>query len=1142
MSPTTAYHTLPQPPAGPSRVSGRNAKSSRRTRGSTGPAVLLGGGAGALGSGAVAGDGYVAKEQWQVSHSGGHEVSPINPSDHDSRYLKTAMTAKHDERSIAESAVDSFTHSTSLSSTFIISTITHFQNSLRPRSNTTQQASSPLFPVHFSSVSPVSPSFPSPISPSFPGMNRAASPLARLPVQPVPTQAPSYHSSRPSASSSRSNQSSMGNPGASNSSLSTAASTSTLKTPHSKLETQPNKSGRSTMVASSSTDSQNSLGRSSAGGSPTPAMPSKDRYEQQQQPRRPTEPRETRSPTPTQRSVSSATKVSRQPPAMAQGPLPPTPPTGPAEPLAEAAHPFKSSPPRDVKPKAGRTKAPPAPLHIRKRETNLSQDWIHVDKNDEYREPKISPRLPFPPPNNEVSGSYGASAKAQPRLGVPAPMMVPMKNSSPSPKRPTYDRANTAPPTSPSRVDRAVPQSQDGRAQKQGRGSLDRLRSISPGPGMMRPRQSSFSTPPAALLDAAPIAGPSGSSGSSGKMSLFRSGTTKASPQAPPLRARRSEDVLRPSTDSPAMSKKDVKAMMKEQQKALGVMGGATPSSTPAEERKTSGLSLKKSSGALKALFRSGKKDRSETPPLPDRVEQQRAVSSKSRRPSTAPKEGSPQMFGSGSRSNTATPSAPGPSDRKVSAPPMAEYEQGRRSLGVERSLYPAPPIMRATSHGPQMVLDKTSGASHPTLQLPTRQRLPSRDLPPLPPVSPVGQTSTTSEPTRPETTQSIENKSQPRQPKLADALPVSSLPYLSPVRASFLLESGSENATAPSTAATSSDSAASTVTVSEVPSTATSMATSSTASPASSSSTTRRPSTASITPTLEDPLKTSRSLHLLSLPDLDLDFNFDSAFDRIGASPSTPRRSPQKSRSRASPSSPTPQRSLTVRQSPRASPKITRVNSERRRTRSFDGLSSPLTWTSREDDSDSATFDSPDLNKLFAAATSSSTPGAPALAPSSSAESHDSDDGPVSVGVASELAPSAPPSSSHGRTPSNASSTNDSPSPPQTPEDVKLTSFPVLPPVPKLQDSAYSVAPTIPLPALPPTAAAPVTPPNPPAAVALAPSALINDLKPIEPTQPAVRPARVNKPVLINRSLAVRPDQRTIFQLAREMERALYA
>ena len=49
-SPMTAYHSLPQ--AGPSsqRTSARTAKSSRRTRGSTGPAVLLGGGAGAFGS------------------------------------------------------------------------------------------------------------------------------------------------------------------------------------------------------------------------------------------------------------------------------------------------------------------------------------------------------------------------------------------------------------------------------------------------------------------------------------------------------------------------------------------------------------------------------------------------------------------------------------------------------------------------------------------------------------------------------------------------------------------------------------------------------------------------------------------------------------------------------------------------------------------------------------------------------------------------------------------------------------------------------------------------------------------------------------------------------------------------------------
>jgi hypothetical protein len=45
-----AYEPLPQ--AGPSsqRTSARTAKSSRRTRGSTGPAVMLGGGAGALGS------------------------------------------------------------------------------------------------------------------------------------------------------------------------------------------------------------------------------------------------------------------------------------------------------------------------------------------------------------------------------------------------------------------------------------------------------------------------------------------------------------------------------------------------------------------------------------------------------------------------------------------------------------------------------------------------------------------------------------------------------------------------------------------------------------------------------------------------------------------------------------------------------------------------------------------------------------------------------------------------------------------------------------------------------------------------------------------------------------------------------------
>ena len=896
----------------------------------------------------------------------------------------------------------------------------------------------------------------------------------------------------------------MSNPGASHSSLSTAASTSTLKTPQSKLDMQSTKSTRTAMAGSSSTDSQNSLETSSNHGSPTPVMPSKERSDA---PRRSAESREMRSPTPTQRSVSSTTKVSRQPPAMAQGPLPTPPATSDS---MQGGHPFKTSPPRNKAPTT-RSKPPPAPLNFTEKK-RLSQDWVYLDGPEEYRVPRVSPRLPvMAAPSRAVSETHS-------RPGVAAPVMVPMKQSSPSPRRPSYDRSNTAPPLSPSPADRNETRAQEGRPQRPGRGSLDQLRSYSSGAGPSRPRQSSFSTPPAAILDAAHHAE---SAGSGAKLSLFRTGTSKVAAQKP-IKGRKSEDMVRPSLDA---SSKDTKSTSKAQQKALGVNASA-PGVTPTEERKSSGLSLKKSSGALKALFRgTGKKDRSAAPPIPGGAELGKNAA-KSRRPSTAPKE---EGFGPFS---SKTPGSAGQPERSATSLAPVEYEQGRRSLGVERTLYPAPPMMRTRSHGAAADLegdmaDNTDGASHPTLQLPTRQRLPSRDLPPLPPASPLAPT--LDEATPPQTV-----SPKPQLSTLAEALPVSSLPYLSPLRASFLLESSGSDL-APVAVPEAAESVESTVAVNEV-SSATSV------SPASSVSTTR-PSTTNTTPSVEESLSMSRSLHLLSLPDLDLDFNFDSAFDRIGNSPSTPKRSPNKHRSRASPSSPTPQRSHTVRQSPTTSPspRITRTHSERRRSRSFDGLASPLTWSSRAE-GDTFGFDSTEINKLFAASQNASAPAVSSpLEPSSSEDSHTSGNAPT---IESDSAPSAPPSSSHGRTDSYTSSTNDtaSPSPPQTPEDMKPSSFPDLPPVPKVQEPAYALAPTIPLPSLPPVAEAPVTPPNPPSEV-LATAAVIRDLKPIEPTQPLVRAARANKPVLNNRSVVVHHDDgRTIISLARDLERALYA
>jgi len=826
-------------------------------------------------------------------------------------------------------------------------------------------------------------------------------------------------------------------------SLSTTASTSshTLKTPHSKVDYS-----RSPVIASGS-------GSSDDHASPVAAMAV----------RRAKEIAEPRSPTPTQPRLSSegqnpSERVLRErlpPPPLTHTPLPLTP-VGFA---ATSMHEENTARRLSDAPRRSR-QHPPAPLDMRN-ENRLSKDWIPVHVSGPSSPDQMRPKSTSPHPEPVLSQHH--------RAKWPAATMVPVKES---PKRPSFERAQIAPPI-------AITE----RKQTEGRVSLDHMRNTSP--TRTTSRQNSRSTPPAAMLDMA-IA----STGN--RLHVFHDGTTR---NVSPLRTRSSEDVLRPSMDSTraGMTKKHIKAKQKEQQQGLGVASTVVNSSSGAEpDRKSSGLSLKKSSGALRNLFSrgvSGKgKDRMETPPMPLAEDRAKVRG----RPSTAPTSddsrphpsfGQPRTPGSVLPTRVASVGQESPS-----------VGPGRSSLSIERTVYPAPPLSRAASQG-----------SQPVMSLPVRARSPQRDLPPLPAPSPVPP---------------FEHRS--TQSTLAEALPASSLPYLSPMRASFLLETND-----PNRLSTSADRFSS----------------------VSSSASTARP-TENASEEIS-PIKPSRSLHLLQLPDFDLDLA--DAFDKIGMSPATPRKlSPRRSpQAKASPKSPTPQRSLTTRLSPTASPPtISRTGSERRRSQSFDGPPSHADlWRV-------------DAVKLFASATSTS---APMLSNSNAPAATEEVPPPVPLlmtvpqhihnhSVSSQ--PSAPSSSDHARTPSNASSTNEtsSPSPPHTPREEKSpvglsigdfespsrlpTPTASAPDGPEQSLAArkpfvFSKPPSIPLPAAP----VPVWSP------ALAPSAVIELVEPVEPEQNVIKGPRKNKRVLLSRSKLVTAETTVSSKtLGRELELLLYS
>ena len=914
------------------------------------------------------------------------------------------------------------------------------------------------------------------------------------------------------------------NPGSS-SSLSTAASTSsrTLKTPHSKAD---HTHAHQPSIVSSSGSHETEHNAEYDG--PVPALP-KDRLRQM------TQMDDAWSPTPPQRYLkgsegqevkhtrnargktrSRAKEQSPTPQQLAVEQSPPTPPKDQAvilDRLPVSKERSQGSMPRG---------SPPDHLDMAQAHKRLSQDWVSITFPGPVTEVPPSRNRQAPPmlPKDSSNQMRGETVRKTSKP-LPGPMMVPMKDD-PSPSRPHFERANSAPP-----LPQVSDDKQEERAQRPGRGSLDQLRSNSGEPP--RARQNSQSTPPAAIIEAASNAAMT--SASVNRVGLFGLKSKGSSPPLEPGRvdALKSADSGRPSLSSGRTSGK---AVQQQQQRALG-LGSAnsqrpdlTESPAPVDmERKSSGISLKKSSGALKALFNrgaSGKKDRTETPPpLPAHLAQDGRLRGASRTSSSSPRPRTP-----GSPTSTA-----------LGLKTESDVIPSRSSFGAERAMYPAPALQRTRSQGNQPVVPNTGGqpmiATRSAGGRPPNQRLPSapiqnirteampmesegkrqnRDLPPLPPVSPIppaqGGLQSEYQPEALVEAQKIGMAALRGLPEnaplhlklstLAEALPTTSLPYLTP--ASFGLDKDIHGVVSPQSQETrdqlrdvdtgSTSSNFGRATARDVPL----VQADSSSIPANS---------AKETDYLDVPtLSTYQSLHLLQLPILDLDF--DLSFEQIGISPSTPRKSPQKSRlssssrtppsptlrrsstARASPSSSSsPQRSLTTRAPQmQVSPRAVRANSERRRSKSFDGPTGGMTLGEVYRDIGDGGYTSPSMAKLFAptsssapilskplepsptsseestlSPSSSSTPmAAPQVLASSPLLDHhsnplmstdqqvDREDSRVrrakhahrhpSRGRSTESHQSRTSSSEHARTPSNTSSTNETntPSPPRTP------------------------------------------------------------------------------------------------------------
>ncbi|ORX34220.1 hypothetical protein BD324DRAFT_653488 [Kockovaella imperatae] len=963
----------------------QSARSSRRKVGSTAPQVVLGGGAGVLGS-----------------------------SSKDVQYVPPPFAA-----------------------------------------SSSSSAATGLPPVQY--PSPSSQSFPSPISPLFPNMYRAPSPLPPQLTDSNATTKSTSGADRDVASAPTMS---------SVSSLSTAASTSsrTLKTPHSKMDQHHHMKHMAHPSIVSSSDSHDSQSPSNFESDPLPPLPkefaamrrgqsdgiavrSRDMMRQSKV--------DQKSPTPLQRTVKTGNRTS---PTDTARPSPP--PFSNAVPKSTTAGQNESS----IEPRRPPRPRGTTPPHLdlgRNTKVNqrLSQDWIQVD---------------FPGPSMEPERrEQGKALQHAPDIlnrkpsGLPGAVMVPMKGSQPQldldgslagpTSRPMYERSNTAPPLSP-----PPPTQQDeaetSRPQRKGRGSLDQFRSNSSAeiPMSQRSRKISHSTPPSAVLESAP--------GSNiGRLNPFRT-APKASSDAV-------DAGKRPSAEMPGLvapRRDDVRALQQEQQRSLGVASGrgsrdegrAVSAET---ERKVSGLSMKKSTGALKALFNrgvSGKgKERSETPP-PMPVQPQYPAGRQddvvselpyARRGSSASPN---RALGRGKR-RSPSPGSPTP-PRGLSSegagatrphPQRIESDimASRPSFTSERANYPAPPLQRTRSHGVQPGATSAPMIGSRSEPQPGPKKIELR--------SPVG----------------LFTQTQP--PPLAQRMPDRDLPPLPLTPLNSALSVGPNS-----------------VETSEAKSSGTSLLSFATAreSPLSASDDSRSMSLTAgdVASTSPAQLPPSASLHLLQLPSLDLEF--DLSFDKIGMSPSTPRRlSPGKARrSPRSPHSPSPQRSLTTKiPSTRVSPVLRRQNSDRildksdrRRSKSFDGPTAGQTLANLwRDVGPEGSFTSPSMARYFASSSNSAPMFSRPLEPTSSDDSMVSMSNSASSSSTTTPQPSThqhliyedsmtcpsdsvkaipdhlhrsmqrngcveygsePSSSDHARTPSNTSSMHDteSPSPPKTP------------------------------------------------------------------------------------------------------------
>ena len=893
-------------------------------------------------------------------------------------------------------------------------------------------------------------------------------------------------------------------PNTSNSSLSTTASSSssrTLKTPHSKLDNHMSPTVVSSYTPATTESSHNGHEEER---SPTPLA------------RRPMNKAAQQSPTLARRIEPTGNSTKQRappppPPAMATGPLPPVPAQTQSQTQSRSAP-------------APRTRSPMPPLaEQKKHENRLSQDWTHltlgVDVPSHHlpidRPKSTSPLLP-----RDTTASVSSSLPLRPNL--PPPMMMPVKKQSP--QRPSFERNHSA-PLSPTRKSVAS------RPDYKSRASLDHLRNGSGSPTPPRARKTSFSTPPQAMLDAAAApSAPQPEKAASGRMNFFRtvSGTSKMS-TPPILRSRKSEDGLRKSEDMlrksedmlrPSMdmySKKELKAMQKEAQRNLGV---ATPPMTSRESekdesRKASGLSLKKSSGALKALFKTGKgKDKEPTPsppPLPDQV-----VKSRSRPSTSEGQRAAAAAFGESSRprpslsdermlqpssSRSRTPGVSTPDSRSVSDTQATRHGSsngdervqfpGRSSFSTDRAMYPSHP----RSHNPRVPSDDSE-----------RTRKPSRELPPLPMPSPHD----------PKSFAAHQKEGEKKHSPLGEALPVSSLPYLS------MMAGGST--TSPNPANPDQSPLPHTVDFTKTPPRSTHGRDARTPSPL---------------------FKSSRSLHLLSLPELDL--GFDLSFDKVNGSPSTPRKtSPSKHR----PGPDSPSRSVSISSPSRRASPIKRPTSERRRSQSFDGPGQDSWFNNVFDISSkfatSTSSSAPLLSKPLEPSTSDDSRQYPAAAPLPPAPvSRQTLEYTHSQSCSSQA--SAPSSLDHARTPSNASSTNDtsSPSPPRTPEDGK-SAFPAFglaietTPTPSAgkaktlgEPITLSQPPSIPLPAIP-------TPTPTPAIPLQTVSVVVEPIK-TEKDKPELKKPRQCVRRLHTKGKVIRPEMAgTNRSLARDVERRL--